>query len=65
LAEDRNYLVALVEMTTGVPAAEAAARVNAVVDSAKQNINRARPARWNCKRLDDGMARPLYSILVV
>jgi hypothetical protein len=42
LADDRNYLVALVEKTTGLPAAEATARVNTVVDSAKQNISRAR-----------------------
>ena len=42
LADDRTYLVGLVEKTTGLPAAEATARVNAVADSAKQNINRAR-----------------------
>jgi hypothetical protein len=42
LAEDRNYLVSLVERTTGLPSAEATARVNTVVDDAKQNINRAR-----------------------
>jgi hypothetical protein len=42
LADDRNYLVALVEKTTGLPAAEATARVNMAVDSAKQNISRAR-----------------------
>ena len=42
LAEDRNYLVALVEKTAGIPAAEASARVNTVADNAKQDINRAR-----------------------
>lgn len=42
LAEDRTYLVGLVERVTGLPAAEAQARVNAIADSAKQDINRAR-----------------------
>lgn len=40
--DDRSYLVALVERVTGLPAAEAQARVNAVAESAKQDINRAR-----------------------
>jgi hypothetical protein len=42
LAEDRTYLVRLVERTTGLPAAEAETRVNQVAASAKQNIDRAR-----------------------
>ena len=42
LADDRNYLIALVEKTTGLAGPEATSRVNAIVDSAKQNINRAR-----------------------
>ena len=42
LADDRAYLVTLVEKVTGLAPAEAQARVAAVADSAKQNINRAR-----------------------
>jgi hypothetical protein len=42
LTEDRTYLVGLVEKVTGLPAAEAQTRVNNVIGSAKQNIDRAR-----------------------
>jgi hypothetical protein len=42
LADDRAYLVRLVERTVGLPAPEAEARVNAVAGAAKQNIDRAR-----------------------
>jgi hypothetical protein len=42
LSDDRAYLVRLVEKVTGLPAAEAQTRVNNVVKSAKQNIDRAR-----------------------
>lgn len=42
IPEDRNYLIGLVEKVTGLPASEAQGRVNAVAESAKQNINRAR-----------------------
>jgi hypothetical protein len=42
LAEDRTYLVRLVERTTGLAAADAQTRVNQVAASAKQNIDRAR-----------------------
>lgn len=41
-ADDRAYLVRLVEGTTGLPAAEAQTRVNDVATRAKQNIDRAR-----------------------
>jgi hypothetical protein len=42
LSDDRAYLVRLVERVTGLAAAEAQTRVNNVVKSAKQNIDRAR-----------------------
>ncbi len=42
LPDDRSYLVALVERVTGLPPSEAQARVNAVAENAKQDINRAR-----------------------
>ena len=42
LPDDRNYLVGLVERVTGLPASEAQARVNAVAQTAKQDIDRAR-----------------------
>ena len=42
LAEDHNYLVGLVEKVTGLSASEAQSRVNAIAESAKQDINRAR-----------------------
>lgn len=41
-SDDRKYLVGLVERVTGFPAAEAQTRVNNIVDTAKQNIDRAR-----------------------
>lgn len=41
-ADDRAYLVRLVESTTGLTAADAQARVNDVATRAKQNIDRAR-----------------------
>jgi hypothetical protein len=41
-SDDRTYLVRLVERVTGLPAAEAQTRVDNVVQSAKQNIDRAR-----------------------
>jgi hypothetical protein len=42
LADDRAYLVRLVEATTGLAPADAQARVNDVSARAKQNIDRAR-----------------------
>jgi hypothetical protein len=42
LADDRAYLVTLVEKVTGLTSAEAQTRVGTVVASAKQNIDRAR-----------------------
>lgn len=41
-ADDRTYLVRLVESTTGLAPADAQARVNDVATRAKQNIDRAR-----------------------
>ncbi len=40
--DDRAYLVRLVEAVTGLPPADAQARVNDVSGRAKQNIDRAR-----------------------
>ena len=42
--DDRTYLVRRVSEVTGLPAAEAQNRVSATIDSAKQNIQRARHA---------------------
>jgi hypothetical protein len=41
-ADDRAYLVRLVAARTGLSAADAQARVNAAIESARTNINRAR-----------------------
>jgi hypothetical protein len=42
--DDRTYLVRRVSEVTGLPAPEAQNRVSATIDSAKQNIQRARHA---------------------
>jgi hypothetical protein len=42
--DDRTYLARRVSEVTGLPAAEAQNRVNATIDSARQNIQRARHA---------------------
>jgi hypothetical protein len=42
--EDRTHLIKLVSARTGLPAAEAEARVESVLATAKQNIGRARRA---------------------
>jgi hypothetical protein len=41
-AEDRGYLTRLVAARTGLAANDAQARVNAIIESARNNINRAR-----------------------
>jgi len=43
-SEDRTYLVRRVSEVTGLPAADAQKRVDATIDSARQNIQRARHA---------------------
>jgi hypothetical protein len=42
--DDRAYLVRRVSEVTGLPVAETQTRVNAIIDSARQNIQRARHA---------------------